>query len=283
MKESYYMISKSKLFIVSLFVAVCWVGMRSLCNGKPEVAGNLAAVSGILKELAIAHENSLEGINAACQKNLLRKPGAERWQIESGFEEKREQLMPYFKELGMCSEIKPSADLAAYDYIVFLGATTERTYDRIAYIADALKKLPAGSQPLIVLLTGMRPLDPSHEDMSYGSTESAMMEGVYKTLGLADIPYVVISAPMKGAARPTTDDTVHAWLATNPKPGRCLVVSSQPFVQRQADVLRALLPAGFTVEAIGQAAKDDYTAAVYLDELARTVYQAKLVATKNSK
>jgi hypothetical protein len=273
------MIMKSKLFLLSLLVVVCWVGMRSLCHGKSNE--RLPLVSAVLQELGVQHENSLEGINAACQKNLLRKPGVERWQIESAFEEKRPVLMTYLEKLGMRHEIKPSADLGAYDYVVFLGATTERTHDRISYIAPALKLLPAEKRPFVVLLTGMRPLDHAHEDMSYGATESAMMEAVYRSLGLAEIPYIVINAPMKGNARPTTDDTVHAWLATNPKPGRCLIVSNQPFVQRQADVLRAMLPAGFTVEACGPAAKDDCTMAVYLDELARTVYQAKLVAEKN--
>jgi len=275
------MISKNRLVGISLLVTVCWVAMRSVCASKSPEIDRLNAASAILTTLNIPHKNNLESINAACQANLLRKPGSERWQMEANFEAHRATLMPYLQKLGMCQEYKLTTNLAAYDYIVFMGAMTERVHDRISYLKDAIQALPDNHKPLVVLLTGMRPLDPLHEDMSYGSNEAAMMEAVYKGLGLGKHRYEVVSAPMKGAARPTTDDTVYAWLATHPKPGRCLVVSSQPFVQRQADVVRALLPKDFSVDVVGKAAKDTCSMAMYLDELGRTVYQAKQLAEKN--
>jgi hypothetical protein len=73
--------------------------------------------------------------------------------------------------------------------------------------------------------------------------------------------------------RPTTADTVVKWLMKNPTPGKVLVISNQPFCHYQKVVTETLLPKTFTVDVAGDKASEDTTVAIYLDTLARTIYQ----------
>jgi len=237
----------------------------------PEIAW-FTTVSALLTALHIPHAPTKESINTACQQHLLRPAGLERWQIADPLASRRAELMPYFKALGLCDAVTPPRAISDYDYLIILGTTTEPVHELMEEVgrllADAGRK-----KPQVVLLTGERPLDPSHEDMAYGPTEDVMMEAVYREYGLERYAYRVIRSPMKGAVRPNTDDTVYAWLATNPQPGRCLVVTVQPLVLRQGAVVATLLPKDFLVDTVGVAAHEDEPMVLYLDELARTVYQ----------
>jgi hypothetical protein len=90
---------------------------------------------------------------------------------------------------------------------------------------------------------------------------------------------VFINAPKKpNGSRPTTHDTVDAWIATNPKPGSCLSISSQPFVYYQEITMKNALEKhpDFGIEGVGFDYDDpDYfknNIGAYLDNLARTIF-----------
>lgn len=231
---------------------------------------------------------TLAETNKIAQANLLRK--GERWETEKKWEAQRKELMPLLRELGVCDAVMPHA--ADYDYILVLGGLQSRVEKRIGYLESLahtnpalLGKTSAGKTPTIILLTSYRPLDPQQEPLAQTApahqklTEADMMHTVMNNSTLGQQVWAdLISAPMKANAdgtllRPTTDDTVNAWLASKPAPGRCLIISDQPFIERQTLVLKSLLPKGFVVDAAGPEADKELPIAVYLDEVARTVYQ----------
>ena len=76
-------------------------------------------------------------------------------------------------------------------------------------------------------------------------------------------------------SRANTEDTLRHWLTTDPIPGTCLAVSSQPFVGYQHSVARTVLPVNFEIETVGDISAEDEPLAVYLDTVARWLYQEK--------
>ncbi|MCC2646996.1 MAG: hypothetical protein K0R02_1061 [Rickettsiaceae bacterium] len=87
--------------------------------------------------------------------------------------------------------------------------------------------------------------------------------------------------------RPSTIDTLAKWLDENKvKSEHCLCVANQPFVKYYEYVIkRGLLQEnrnGITVEAIGPAKlNNDYMLAIYLDNIARSLYE--ITVTENLK
>ena len=73
--------------------------------------------------------------------------------------------------------------------------------------------------------------------------------------------------------RPNTADTIKLWMHANPEPGLSLIISSQPYVHYQDAVLRAYLPAEFTLEVVGKKARSVVSDGKHLDNLARWLYQ----------
>ena len=73
--------------------------------------------------------------------------------------------------------------------------------------------------------------------------------------------------------RPATDDTIREWIKQeHPEPGRCLFLSSQPYVSYQDTVVRQALPQGSSIETIGPACNPNLFISVHLDNLARCLY-----------
>jgi hypothetical protein len=71
--------------------------------------------------------------------------------------------------------------------------------------------------------------------------------------------------------RPTTGDTVTAWLALHPQPGSYLAISSQPHVLYQGIFLKRALPDTFNGETIGYASERQKMV-VYADSFARALH-----------
>lgn len=282
----------------------------ALFDGKGSPTTTLCA---LFSTLHLTCGTTISEINGVAQANLLRK--GERWEIEKKWESQRAELLPLLKELGLWDAVTPAKLIAAkeladdvdsynhfgssphltisYDYVLVLGALQSRIEKRLAYLEHLAKTYPSllaknaqGKVPTIVLLTSARPLDPEKEASALQAgltTEADVMQAALKKSTLGNYAWaLLISAPMKIDAkgtvlRPTTDDTVKAWLTKKPTPGRCLIISDQPFVLRQTLVLKTLLPKEFILDAAGPAADESMPIAVFLDELARTIYQiAKL-------
>jgi hypothetical protein len=259
----------------------------------------------LLKISEINHDGTLQSIVNLTQKSWLeaiRPNNAERWEVnnevQEKFERKREQILPLLNSIGLCQKRAPKN--SHYDHAVLLGATLERFCTRLAYF------LSLDSTHIkfdsIVVLVGERPLNASEENKEkflelldsglfgkkdfdsskpFPTNEADMSQYV---LDSVDMPaqwrskIMIIRSPMKQtvdgkAVRPTTGDTVTEWLKTNPKSGTIAAFSNQPYCLYQESVLKTLLPREFSVEAVGEEAKEDLSVALYLDTLARILYQ----------
>jgi hypothetical protein len=192
-----------------------------------------------------------------------------------------------------------------YDYALLLGGLYQRVVYRLQYLIDlwnqgirfkhiillgSERPLNEGVEPLDSILDpdptkiSLRPgwIAPSAEKVK---TEMDIMKIAYDQLDMPSdmraIPAVFSNTPMQlmtdgSQRRPTTSDTIKTWLSTNPKPGSCLVISSQPHVGYQDAVVRTYLPTDFTVDTVGTASKTTvYTqkCGEYLDAIARWLYQ----------
>jgi len=116
-------------------------------------------------------------------------------------------------------------------------------------------------------------------------TEKDMMQVIIEESDLPEalrkhVKVTVVDAPKKFVngklARPTTGDTVNAWMEKQPEAGSCVAISSQPHVLYQQAVLATLLPENFHVETIGYQENGHAKIAETLDALARFLYQENI-------
>lgn len=209
----------------------------------------------------------------------------ERWEMEEKFEEKKNAAFPILRDLGCIDSL--CAQEKEFDYALILGALGQTMQKRLDFLVEEWKKGVRFKQ--IILLTGQRELNPDRENFPVGiSTETELLLHLFKNSPLyGKVPHVVIDAPQEKLKngtyrRPNTAGTIRDWLATSPNPGKCLAISSQPFVGYQEAVLRFFLPVAFKVEAVGPGIENmDVTAdalsnqkipfpmAIYLDNFAK--------------
>jgi hypothetical protein len=269
-------------------------------NGHPT-----AAMARLLEVLAVKHDGTLKSIVDATQKQWLRPAGTERWElVDTMSAETIEQVKPLFKELGFIDEVRPSKK--HYTYALLLGSRESNFIHRLAYLIDNWNKGMRFDQ--LVLLAGQRDLMEEetldvvlqsdaivisdHEELkskwSSVKTEKDMMQEILAQCVLPKemrekTVITVVDAPKKLVAgklvRPTTGDTVNAWMEKNPAPGSCVAISSQPHVLYQQAVLASLLPKNFSVETIGRQGKSPKIAEV-LDAVARFLYQEQKLRQK---
>ncbi len=252
------MYSKKLLSILSCLVLVAsYLGAMEM---------DREALLELLQVLEVPHDGKMEGIVAATQHRWLQK-GKERWEFEERYLDKREAAFPFLERLGCVESVFPAKN--AYTYAIVLGGYASRVKARLDFL-ETLKKNGLRYERLL-FFTGERYLDPS-ENMGDLKTETEMMLSLYPD------PVIVIDTPQQRGAdgvlrRPNTADTVRAWLNTNPLPGTCLVITNQPFVPYQDEVLRTELPAEFPFETVGPKAEEETLFALYLDTIARWLYQ----------
>lgn len=248
-------------------------------------------------------DNSLEEIVKATQGEggWLRAAGKERWELDKqeSHELKRTEFIVALDAVGMLQEITPRHQL--YEYALLMGATVEGMRDRLSYL---FKLWDDGIRfKKIIILVGERPLDPKIEGeavlmkgscqnmvmkhdwqrpVAWPTNEADAMQMILDQVGWphgfdaveivwARVP--MIQKPDGSFVRPITDDTLYQWLALNPTPGSCLVISSQPHAAYQYTTVLKLLPATFSVDVAGRGVKKVSNIAVYLDALARLLYQ----------
>ena len=240
----------------------------------------------LLNLLQISHENNLESIVTLTQQQWI-EPGKERWELKEKYPEKKMQAWPLLKSIGCIDAIH--AKEKQYEYALVLGALRSRIERRLKFLYEEWKMGVRFKE--IVFLTGKRDLNPKIEEVPQGlSSETELMKFVYDSLNFSEefraIPLKIIDTPKQlreGALmqRPNTGDTIMQWLMLEPKPGKCLAVSDQPFATNQDAVLRLLLPQDFEVETIGDAAQENLPFAVYLDNLAKWLQQEQMIIEFN--
>lgn len=237
----------------------------------------------------VEHDGSLASIVQATQAAWIRKAGTERWDIADKDYEHAMWIERQFEKLNLIEEIKPSQK--KYDYLLWMGAAYPRVQDRLSYAIQLWQEGVRFDE--IVLLSGARPLTDAeqqalitHFNLTVDQapvTEVDAMRLVYQRTTMPAemqaVPLIVIDVPMEVAQngavmRPTTGDTVNAWMQLQPQPGNCLVISNQPYVGYQDSVVKTLLPQNFVVETVG-AQSQETKIDVYLDTVARLLYQEK--------
>lgn len=216
------------------------------------------------------------------QSVWLRKEGSERWEQRDSeaMIANRERFLTLFNQLDLLAAKKPSCK--KYDYVLLLGGLQSRVEKRLDYLTSLLEEGVRFNQ--LVLLGGQRPLMQDKESIANiieGATELDMMELIVKKhlrnwpIDHSEIAIVPINTPLYAGKRPTTSDTVKAWLDTKPRPTNLLAISDQPHISYQNAVLEASLrPLNFTLETVGCAASPEVKISVVLDALARRIYAA---------
>ncbi len=240
-----------------------------------------AALTNLLSLLQVSYENNLESVVKATQKSWL-QTGKERWEFEAKDEDKREFLLPIFRQIGLVDGTHARA--AEYDYALVHGGFYSRVQKRICHLVEENRRGVRFKQ--IVLLTGQRYLDTNTEESILPfNTEAEMMLFVWENYAMPDemrrLPVTLVDAPRQEKpdgswGRPGTKETFIEWMKTSPKAGRCLCISSQPFCGYQDSVARTCLPSTFTIETIGTEADPEMDISIYLDNLARWLYQERI-------
>lgn len=254
----------------------------------------------ILALTGVHHSSTLDSIVAETQKKWLRPRDQERWHMVSPYESLRDKLQPLFDQMGLLSEVRPQYN--EYEYALLNGDTLKYFRPRIAFLFLLFEE-GVRFQKLIVC-TGARPLDPDEEpetmffdrdngiapirddyqlpaELPKTETDIAHMlfdQAIFPVWFTESVAIEFVDTPMQkhtdgSVRRPNTGDTIHHWLDRYPKPGSVLSISDQPFVCYQHAVLKTLLPPPFVVETVGPAADKPITVGIFLDNLARWLYQ----------
>jgi hypothetical protein len=258
-------------FLLFLFIVPLQGALEE--NGAPS-----QALVQVLERFGVCNHTSWKEIVDETQEKWLRKPNQERWQIDTEGDASPETTYGLFSQLEMTQERLPKEQ--NYDYALIFGATEARMERRLAFLKKAWLRGVRFKQ--LVWLVGDRPSDPAIEKCGF-ENETAIAKDIYATSDLpADmrsVPVIFVDTPRKeGQKRPTTIDTLEAWLKTHPKEGSTLFIADAPFMNRQGSIARKTLPPHFTVEIAGYGFSLQYYAqeprglAILLDELARWIY-----------
>lgn len=253
-------------------------------------------------------EKAILQINNWAQKNLLRQ--GERWQNQTNrFEALKPKIKPLLSELGFINAVP--AHFNEYQGAIVHGSLLPGVRLRLYYLVEQWKQGIRFSH--LYFFTGERPLEEQQEnkaalmhddacllkirkDWSEPSelpkTECEMMQLVWDQSEIPEtmrkeVQVYFINAPMKKDPRnekhlrPTTEDTVKYWLKAAPPYGSYLAVTNGPYINRQDLVVRALSPKEYSFDTIGSAASEQETVAIFLDELARCIFQMKQLSEKD--
>jgi hypothetical protein len=222
---------------------------------------------------------------AATQAAWLRKPNQERWEMAELAPDKKVFVLNWAKEQGLFAPWKPSAK--RYDKALILGATTSRMQMRLDFLIELWNEGVRFSE--IVWLTGDRPLDKKVDgltDRCQSESEAAriLWEETGLPEGMEAVAVLFIAVPMQGEGttlrRPSTVDTLLAWVCHSPEPSSALFISDQPFCGYQFAVIKATLPSAFLFDLAGPGVdptSHPAAAAITLDSIARWIYQESLI------
>lgn len=264
-------------------------------DGKPK-----AKLCQLLELIGMKHpwKKSIEEINTWAQANLLRK--GERWHQQTDqFEPLRKEALPLLTDLGFVKG--QSAHLHQYTGAIVHGGLISGVRLRLYNLIEQWNQGIRFAH--LYFLSGERPLESVYEKdkltedsesclkirkgwklVNLPKTECEMIQMVWDQ---SEVPEAMkqqvrvhfINVPMKREgtlySRPTTGDTVEAWLQTAPPIGNYLVVSNIPYIVRQDVVIRTIAPVAYGFDTIGPAASfasQEVQMAIFCDELARLIF-----------
>lgn len=267
---------------------------RSLVTVTHQPSEAVNALAGLT---GIEPTKDLNHLIRLTQEKWLRPAGTERDELPLLYTENASKIVNLCRQIGLCSEVRPKTK--KFTYALILGSEAAGMLERITF----LEKLIANQQIIVdelVLLTGQRALGIANplehdfikqyfKDTANLTTETEIAKAflaapnLFPHLKKIKLTYTD-SASDPDDTRPRTDNTIQDWLATEPKPGACIAISSAPFIIYQDLTLRTALPESFTLETCGpiDTTVDQRTlVSLYLDSLARALFQyAEWLAVK---
>ncbi len=260
-----------------LFFLLLSISLQAL-NLKDENGELIPPAKELLALLDVPSDLTLDQLIPYLKQNWL-LPNKERWEMGPMFEEKRDLAFPLLKEIGCIHTVH--AQKSHYDYALVLGAMEKAMQRRLDFLYEEWQRGIHFDE--IVLLTGERDLDPERESFPEElKTETDLFIYLLERHPLKECaPFTVINSPKQKLIngqmrRPNTASTIIDWFQSNPRPGSCLAISTQPFVGYQEAVVQFFLSSEFTVEAIGPGTdfelgtpNPSYPLSVYLNNFAK--------------
>jgi hypothetical protein len=112
-------------------------------------------------------------------------------------------------------------------------------------------------------------------------TEASMVEFVYNHMHLPESmrackPEFIKVAGADKESLPSPQESVKAWLATNPVKGTCLLLSAQPYIAYECSVFSSYLPANLKLESVGPSTSEFIHPGLYFEVLAKILLQEKI-------
>jgi hypothetical protein len=231
--------------------------------------------------------NDINEIIPATQKQWIRNK--ERWNSCDITISNDDTFVSLMHELGCIDPILPKH--TDYEAIIILGSSYQSFLQRLQLFIQLhdngikFKK--------VIILSSTRPLDRDYEIPHILQTFSIFNTHQEETVTESDMMYFVfnqmvpdiakecikaeyINVHMKNDIRPTTKDTIIKWLATKPVAGKYLFISNQPHITYQESVIKTHTPKDIEVEVIGSSSDNTVKTSVYLDNIARWLYQENL-------
>ncbi len=286
--------------LLSGLVLTFFLTAKALASGSALSEQQLDSLSALLSATGTPHKKEFNSMVEATQQ-WRRRPGQERWEVSDLklSKEQRKKVLKHLKALGLIHKAKP--DKKQFDYALLLGATVPRMKSRFQHLVTLWEEGVRFDK--IIFLSGERPLqdnidltealvsevvgkeaskDKKHKARPATEKEAARM--VYMATEMPDdmraIPVEFFSSSRTWLVdrwqRGNTRDSFKSWVKTNPRPGSALIVSNQPHLLYQQEVIRQELPAGFTTEGTAQQADPDGQIIMYLDALALWLHNLQI-------
>lgn len=252
----------------------------------------------LLDVCEVQHDSSLVSIRDATQAAWYQEGKLRSEILEGEHGPNRHLIIPLLQELGMIEALRAPVG-SRWDYALLLGAMLTGVRKRLAHLEQLWLRGMRFRQ--LVMLGSRRPLNKDKEGASslfdrhnkdlavrdgwqapktVPTNEVEMMallQDQAQLIWRGEVEVSIVDTPPPSGRNTDTRDTVRHWLTSNPTPGKCLVVSSQPFSQYQGMVVQSCLPPGFAPEdgvvAVGYRAPDSITVSAHLDSVAKTIFE----------
>jgi hypothetical protein len=244
-------------------------------------------------------QRDVQGVYDVTQRDWYQGGKFRYEMIDDTHADKKVPAMQLLRELGFVDAIQ-AVEGRQHKYMHQLGATVVAVRKRLALAKkqwiergvrfDSVELLGATQRPLTGPNEALDKLyDGTNADLPFDAVtvgslgepknEAEMMDLQAK---LAErllpwtsvVPTRLTSTPAQEGRNTNVADTVKAWLDQyQPKPGKVLAVSSQPYTSYQGLAIANTLGEGWEVEAIGYEAPAAIKVSGYLDNTAKLVYE----------
>jgi|GEM_PF-5504649 hypothetical protein len=171
------------------------------------------------------------------------------------------EITPIINNLGLIKEIN-FASQKSYKYALVFCGYVGVICSRLEYLAKFIDKGIKFEK--IIILSGQRKLvsydwesldqyklTSEDKKLSGTKTQHELIKIVYDLLEFnkkfKNIPVIFTNTPKSAKHIPYPEDDIRYWLATNPEPGDCFVVTNQPYVYALNTQLQNLLPKDFKI------------------------------------